>query len=181
LKDSEAHIIKGIREGRESAFEILFSEYYRPLSVFALKYVGDLESAKEIVQNLFVNLYENRQKLLVTTSLKSYLYQSVRNSCLNQIKQNQTRKEHLANYGSEQEYDVDLEARIRETELEHMVFKIVETLPPKCKNIFTLSRSKGFSNSEIAEKLGISKRTVETHISNALKTLRSHLGDLSIN
>lgn len=181
MKDNEVHIIEGIRAGRESAFEKLFSEYYRPLSVFSLKYVGDLEIAKEIVQSLFVHLYENRQKLIVTTSLESYLYQSVRNRCLNHIKQTRTRKEHLEHYRSGQEESEDLEARIRETELEHQIYKIVEKLPPQCKNIFTLSRAKGLSNTEIAEELKISKRTVETQISNALKTLRNNLGDLSNN
>lgn len=179
MKDKEVHIIKSIRAGRESAFEELFSEYYRPLSVFALKYVGDLENSKEIVQNLFVHLYENRQNLIVTTSLESYLYQSVRNRCLNHIKQTRIRKEHLEHYRSEHEESEDLEARIRETELEHQMFKIVDKLPPQCKNIFTMSRAKGLSNGEIAEMLGISKRTVETQISNALKTLRNNLGDLT--
>ena len=180
MKDNEAHITRGIREGSEYAFELLFTQYYRPLSVFALKYVGDLETSKEIVQNLFVHLYETRHTLLITNSLESYLYQSVRNRCLNQIKQNQTRKVHLQNYSTEQEVSEDMEARIRETELEHRIFKIVETLPPQGKNVFTLSRAKGLTNNKIAEKLNISRRTVETHISNALKTLRNHLEDFSI-
>jgi len=179
LKDSEAHIIRGIREGRESAFEVLFTQYYRPLSVFALKYVGDLETSKEIVQNLFVHLCETRHTLVITNSLESYLYQSVRNRCLNHIKQIRTREEHLKQYRSEQDESEDIESRIRETELEHRIFKIVEELPPQCKNIFTLSRSKGLSNGEIAEMLGISKRTVETQISNALKILRKNLGNLT--
>jgi len=72
-----------------------------------------------------------------------------------------------------------MEARIRETELEHQIFLIVDSLPPQCRNIFTLSRVKGLSNGEIAEKLQISKRTVETQISNALKTLRTKLKHLN--
>ncbi|MCP4310543.1 MAG: RNA polymerase sigma-70 factor [Bacteroidetes bacterium] len=179
MKNTETNIIKGIRAGRESAFEELFNEYYRPLSVFGLKYVKDLEIAKEIVQNLFVHLYDNRQTLLITSSLESYLYQSVRNRCLNQIKQEQTHKKHLDQYQSEQDEAEDMEARLRETELEHRIFKIIESLPPQCRNIFTLSRVQGLSNAEIAEKLEISKRTVETQISNALKVLRSKLTDLT--
>jgi len=177
LKNSETHIIEGIRAGRESAFRELFSSYYRPLSVFALKYVGDLESAKEIVQDFFVHLYQNRQSLTIRSSLKSYLFQSVRNKSLNHIKQIQTRKKHLDQYESEQEGTVNIENKIIETELEHQIFNIVENLPPQCKNIFTLSRVEGLSNKEIAEKLGISKRTVETQISNALKALRNKISN----
>lgn len=168
-------MVKGIRAGSESAFNKLFNEYYRPLTVFGLKYVGDLEVSKEIVQDLFVHLYQTRQTILISTSLKSYLYQATRNRCLNHLKQEKTNRKHLDQYLSDQESAVDMEAEINKTEIEHQIFKIVECLPPKCKNIFTLSRVSGFSNQEIAEKLKISKRTVETQISNALRTLRSKM------
>jgi len=178
LKNGEDHMIRSLRSGQESAYDKLFRDYYRPLSVFAVKYVSDLDLAREIVQNLFVHLYENRSSLVITTSLESYLYQSVRNRCLNQIKQRKTQKEHLANYNSEQDGAEDLEATIRENELEHTIFKIIDSLPSQRKNVFMMSRVNGLSNSEIAEKLNISKRTVETHISHALKILREKLGDL---
>lgn len=174
-------MIRGLKTGRESAYKQLFRDYYRPLSVFALKYIRDLELAREIVQNLFVHLYENRSTLVITTSLESYLYQSVRNRCLNQIKQWKTQKEHLEKYYGEQVYGDNLEVTIRENELEHAIFKIVESLPSQRRNIFIMSRVNGISNSEIAEKLNISKRTVETHISHALKVLRAKLGDLDTN
>ena len=133
----------------------------------------------EIVQNLFVHLYENRSSLVITTSIESYLFQSVRNRCLNQIKQWKTQKEHLEKYSTEQDGAEDLEATIRENELEHAIFKIVDSLPSQRQNVFIMSRVNGLSNTEIAEKLNISKRTVETHISHALKILREKLGDLS--
>ena len=168
-------MVNGIRAGHESAFDQLFKEYYRPLSVFALKYVPDLETAKEIVQDLFVHLYENRRSLVISTSLQSYLYQSVRNRCLNLIKQQKTHRDHMDHLKLEQETTEDIEARIWETELEHQVFRIVSGLPARCREIFNLSRVKGLSNSEISKKLDISKRTVETQISNALKALRQNL------
>jgi RNA polymerase sigma-70 factor (family 1) len=171
-------MIRSLRSGRESAYDKLFRDYYRPLSVFAVKYVSDLDLAREIVQNLFVHLYENRSSLVITTSLESYLYQSVRNRCLNQIKQRKTQKEHLENYSLDQEGSEDMEAIIREKELEHAIFKIVDSLPSQRQNVFIMSRVNGLSNSEIAGKLNISKRTVETHISHALKILREKLGDL---
>jgi len=168
-------MIKGLRSGRESAYEQLFKDFYQPLSVFAHGYVQDLETGKEIVQDLFVHLYEKRKTLVITTSIKSYLYQSVRNRCLNHIKQHQVQKMHHDRMKPELEESENLEDKIRETELEHLVSKIVDQLPPQCKRIFNMSRVSGFSNGEIAEQLEISKRTVETQISNALKVLREKL------
>jgi len=175
LKDNSPHMMEGIRTGNESVFKQLFQDYYRPLTVFALKYLADLESAKEIVQDLFVHLYENRRTLAITISLESYLYQSVRNRCLNHIKKQQGHQKHLKHFHNEQPSHEDMEAEINKNELEHRIFRIISDLPPQCRNIFTLSRVRGLKNNEIAEQLGISKRTVETQISNALKALRSKL------
>ena len=175
MKDSDNHMIKGLREGRESTYEQLFKEFYQPLSVFACSYLEDLESGKELVQELFVHLYEKRKTLVITTSLKSYLYQSVRNRCLNHIKHQQVKKAHQDNMKSQFETADSLEDIIRESELEHMIFKVVEQLPPQCRKIFTMSRVNGLNNGEIAEQLELSKRTVETQISNALKVLREKI------
>jgi RNA polymerase sigma-70 factor (ECF subfamily) len=168
-------MVKGLRSGRESAYEQLFKDYYKPLTVFANGYVEDLESGKEIVQDLFVHLYEKRKTLVITSSIKSYLYQSVRNRCLNHIKHRQMQRIHHDRMKPAKDFSDDLEERIRENELEHLVFKVVDKLPPQCKKIFTMSRVSGLNNGEIAEQLNISKRTVETQISNALKILREKL------
>jgi RNA polymerase sigma-70 factor (family 1) len=168
-------MIKGLRSGRESAYEQLFKDFYKPLTVFANSFVKDLETGKEIVQDLFVHLYEKRKTLAITTSLKSYLYQSVRNRCLNHLKHQQVQKMHHDQMKPELDFSDNLEDKIRETELEHMVSKVVDQLPPKCKRIFIMSRVTGLSNGEIAEQLELSKRTVETQISNALKVLREKL------
>jgi len=176
LKVDEKNIINGIRAGRESAYALLFKEFYRPLSVFAATYINDQDTAKEIVQDLIVHLYENRKILVISTNLKSYLYQSVRNRCLNHLKHSQVERKHLDQAALEQHSTEDLEAKIAETELEYGIFKVISELPPKCQEIFRMSRVDGFKNKEIALKLGISIRTVETQISSALKVLREKLG-----
>jgi len=170
-------MIHGIRTGRENAYARLFNEYYRPLSVFASTYINDLESAKEIVQDLFVYLYENRKSLVITTSLKSYLFQSVRNRCLNYIKHLKVERKHHQQIAHDEQSTEDLHAKIAETELEYRIFQIVSKLPPKCQEVFQMRRVNGIKNKEIADLLHISIRTVETQISNALKVLREKLGD----
>lgn len=170
-------MIKGIRKGNESSFEKLFDQYYRQLSVFAVKYLNDLETSKEIVQDLFVHIFKTRRTLIITSSLRSYLYQSVRHRCLNYLKQKQTTKSHLEQLALSEESTDELDARIFETELEHRIFQIVDKLPERCREIFTLSRIQGITNKEIASRLNISIRTVETQISKALRVLRDKLGN----
>ncbi len=170
-------MISGLRAGHESAYASLFNTFYRPLSVFATKYVIDLETAKEIVQDLIVHMYENRKALVISTSLKSYLYQAVRNRCLNHLKHDLQHKNHLNNLSRLRETTEDMEELLRATELEHRIFHISSKLPPRCREIFQMSRIDGLKNKEIALKLNISIRTVETQISNSLRILREKLGD----
>ena len=176
MEDSEKNLIKGLRAGHEDVYALLFNKYYRPLTVFATTYVNNLEPAREIVQDLFVSLYENRKSILIATSLKSYLYQSVKNRCLNYLKHLAVERKHIDKAVLEKELSEDLEARILETELEYKIFEIISELPPKCQQIFKMSRVQGLKNKEIAEKNAISIRTVETQISMALKALRENLG-----
>ena len=95
LKKPEQELLKLIQSGDHSAFRKIFEEYYSPLTVFAQKFIPDLDLAREIVQDMFVNLYEKCATLTIEISLKAYLYQSVRNSCLNAI---QKGKIHLAHH-----------------------------------------------------------------------------------
>lgn len=170
-------MIKSLRGGNEKAYEKLFHEYYRPLTVFANNYLRDLDASKELVQDLFVSIYENRRSLIITTSLKSYLYQAVRNRCLNHLKKDEVRRVYQTQAARNQDPGETLEEEILVNELEHQIFHIISQLSPKCREVFIMSRVKGFKNQEIADSLDISRRTVETHITHALKALREELGD----
>lgn len=169
-------LIKGIEEGKEEAFETLFMKYYTPLVVFAQKILVDEDLAKETVQDVFVMFYEKREKLNIHSSLKSHLYQSVKNRCLNQIKRNQIRRDHHANiFDDKKNEEAFVEDKLQETELEAKIYAIVHSLPDQCRRIFEMSRFDGITNQEIADKLSLSKRTVETQISKALKVMRANL------
>nr|WP_321407997.1 RNA polymerase sigma-70 factor [uncultured Carboxylicivirga sp.] len=169
-------IIEGIKSGDESAYKSLFLKYYAQLVVFARKVVVDDDLARELVQDVFVTFYEKRNEINIHTSLKAHMYQSVRNRCLNQIKHNKIRRDHHANiFAEKKEDEAFVEDKLQETELEERIYTVVKTLPDQCRKIFEMSRFEGTPNQEIADQLGLSKRTVETQISKALKVLRKQL------
>lgn len=152
----------------------VYKKYYSSLIMFALKWVKEENLAKDIVQSVFIKLLEQNKDIKVLDH-RAYLYQSVRNSCINEYKRNFGKSDsiedsQLKNYG----YFKD---PVEEAEFESYVFRVIEKLPPATKNIFKLNRFEGLSNQEIADKLNLSKRTVELQISNALKLLRQKLFD----
>lgn len=169
-------LIRGLIEGREDSYNALFNEYYLGLTLFARNFLGDMDLAREMVQDMFVRLYESRHLLENVQSLSAYLYQSVKNSCLNYIKLNKIHHKHKEKIRMEQSgTEPDLTEQIQQSELEQRIFQIVSGLPERCREIFRMSRVDGLNNDEIASKCKISKRTVETQISKALKTLRLEL------
>jgi RNA polymerase sigma-70 factor (family 1) len=171
-------VIQKLRSGDEKFYKSVYYEYYPVLTYFANKYVNDLEVAKEIVQDFFVKLYEKRFSLSIETSFKSYLYKSIYNSCINYLNQVVVREQHhrqIKNLTYEQ--TVLSEEEIYMVELEKKIYHEIEQLPAQCKRIFKMNRFDGLSNSEIAARLKLSKRTIETQISKALRILRKNISD----
>ncbi|MCW5898394.1 MAG: RNA polymerase sigma-70 factor [Flavobacteriales bacterium] len=165
-----------IAAGDRAAFEALFRLHYRPLCVFAMGYVKDSDKAEDLVQDLFFRLWLDREKVNITTSVKAYLYASVRNRCLNVLKAGS--KVRVLN----DEVDDRLEEEER-SEDEHAeriarVQAAIEALPEERRKVFKLSRYEGLKYHEIAARLGISVKTVENQMGSALKTLRHELKDL---
>lgn len=168
-------IITQIKDRNEKVFESVFKEYFKVLTIYAKKYVLDLDTAKDITQETFAKLYEKREDLEIHTSLKSFLYASVRNRCLDYIKLHKIRQQHkdqIKYQSSISSEDEDAE-KIRLSELKQKIHKVIQTLPTQNQKIFMMSRFEGKSNQEIADELDISKRTVETHISNAIKRIKT--------
>jgi RNA polymerase sigma-70 factor (family 1) len=161
--------------GNLDNFEALFKHFYAPLVVYACKYVGEIDIAREIVQDFFVRLYEKRKTITIDTSIKSYLYRSVCNCCINYIKQRNIQDKHLKYIDMEKEDEGNLENEINRVELQQQIFEAIDSLPARCGIIFKMNRLEGMKNEEIAQKLNLSKRTVETQISKALKILRKKL------
>lgn len=160
------------------AFEKLFRSFFPGLVLFAMKYLPDQDSAKEVVHNVFLNLWEKREKIDTSASLKSYLFTSVHNRCLNFIRDRKKFDTDESSILKIESTDFsDGSDRLEEQELEQRIYDALEALPEKCREVFKLNRFEGMKYGEIAGHLGISVKTVEAQMSKALKILREKLSD----
>ncbi len=165
-----------ISKGDRAAFDIVFRRYYQGLVIYAFRFIMEESSAEEIVQDFFVNLWEKRSNLVFTDSIKSYFFTSVKNRCFNYLKRRKIEMEVIEKLKSvsEQSLLFDQDVYVA-SELQEKIIQAVNALPERCREVFIMSRFKGMKNDEIAQELNLSKRTVETHISNAISSLRHHL------
>ncbi len=169
-------LINNLKKGVESAYEALFKTFYSELVIYANRFLYDMEASKETVQELFVSIYEKRATLNIASSLKAYLYRAVQNKCINYIHARKTKEKYAIFIKNQEKKDVNsIERAMDMAELENALYAAIGELPPKCRMIFKMNRFDGYTNGEIAERLELSKRTVETQITKALKILRTRL------
>ncbi|MDR2809668.1 MAG: RNA polymerase sigma-70 factor [Tannerellaceae bacterium] len=166
-------LLAKLQEGDAFAFKQLFIKYYSPLSEYASCFVSDA-SAEEIVQGLMADMWENRQLLFVETSLKSYLFTAVRHRCINLIKKQQYHKRVEDAIYEEEEPFHDPDYYLVD-ELAEQIQKAIDMLPDTYRSTFQLSRFEHLTNVQIAKKLGVSIKTIEYRISQALKHLHHAL------
>lgn len=168
-----------IKMGDEQAFELLYRRYFVRLCAFANKFLSDPQTSEEVVQDVFLKLWENRSMLRSEGSVKSFLFQSVHNKSLNLLAHQKVANHYSemirAVYSKPEEFDV-LESLMAK-ELNLRIGTIINDLAPECKKIFLMSRADGKKHHEIAEELNISIKTVETQINRALKKFRAELAD----
>lgn len=169
-------LFDALREGNEQAFDSLFLRYYPILCAYAKRFVG-LDDSEEIVQELMVWLWENGKQHVIETSLKSYLFKSVKNRCLTLMTHNDMR-ERVENklYESLQNYYEDPDFYIVE-ELRHHIEEAVRRLPESYRESFIMNRFHQLTYQQIAEKLNVSSKTIDYRIQQALKFLRKELKD----
>jgi RNA polymerase sigma-70 factor (ECF subfamily) len=160
-------------------FEALFKTHFAGLCRFANKYVEDYDASKDIVHAVFVNLWNKRDTIDANTSLKSYLFTSVHNRCLNHIRDQKKLVHHeLPLEQTDMLNFVESRDFVEENETIDRINEAIAALPDKCREIFVMSRFDELKYREIAEKLDISVKTVETQVSRALKQLKESLKDL---
>lgn len=171
---TDEQLLQGIYEGQEEAYRKLFYTYFEPLTFYANRYLHDLDASRDMVQEVMSHIFETRSTLQINESLKSFLYRAVANRSLNVLKHEEVKTRHHAII-KERSGDYTDEDAMETSELQARINRLMDELPEACQRIFKMSRLEEKSNQEIADELNISKRTVETQISKALKTLRNAL------
>ena len=171
-----------IKMGDEQAFELLYRRYFVRLCAFANKFLGNPQSSEEVVQDIFLKLWENRSTLRSDESGKSFLFQAVHNKSLNLLAHEKVVNRYSemikAVYSQPEEFDAHDSLMAKELNIN--IQSIISELAPECKRIFIMSRTEGKKHQEIAEELHISIKTVETQINRALKKLRIELSDYMV-
>ena len=176
IPDSE--ILLAIRQGNERVYETVFRKYYQSLCNYGCGILKDMDDAEEVVQSIFLKLWEQREGIEINVSLKSYLYRAVHNTCLNRLKHlkiQDTYRQHLGDY-LEETFDSATDI-MDGNELQNRISEALEKLPEQCKIIFKMSRFEELKYQEIANKLGLSIKTVENQIGKALRIMRNELSD----
>jgi RNA polymerase sigma-70 factor (ECF subfamily) len=168
----EMMLLKALEKGNAKAYEYLMESFYNKLCVYANTLCHDDIQAEDIVQNVFLRLWKNKEKIGKIKKLHSFLYKSVYNEFIDQYRQSKQvitlEKKHielLSNF-LEEETDANLERLIK------IVSNEIDNLPPKCKEVLLMSKNEGLTNLEISEFLKISIKSVEAHISKAYKILK---------
>ncbi len=180
-----SEVITLIKNGDEKAFGIVFRSFYGILVNFSNEYLADREASRSIVQTVFMKLWEKRDFLKESDSLKAYLYTITRNECISYLrhlkvshrfaeKSTATAEDLQLNLDAINDLDfsnIDLE------NIERIIQETIENLPDRCREVFILSRYDQLKNQEIADKLQISVKAVEANITRALKIFRENLKD----
>lgn len=171
MKDTE--LLYRIRTGNKKAFDGLFLLYYQKLCRFAFTFIHDTDESEEIVQRMFVRLWEKRKNLKIPENPKAFLFKSVYYESMKIMRLKNTRKKHESKYIShlipEQEESEDFSLFLP------YLNTSIERLPKKCRQIFVLHKLEGLTQKEIADYLGISVKTVENQVANAILKLKEEL------
>ena len=164
-----------MKAGDRESFNQVFRRYYSPMVRFCIRYVADSDIASEIVQDLFVKLWSNREKISFNTSFESYMLTSVRNSAITYINKERAHNEAHLRVFSEESDNTDPSETLQSNNLEESYRQILKDMPDKRREVFLASRYDGLKYAEIAEKLGISQKTVEAQMTAAIKQLKDGL------
>lgn len=172
----EQQQLRKIQRGDIDSFEKLFHRFYPGLCGYAESLAGKREIAEEVVQDVFYNVWKNRETLRINRSWQSYLYRSVYNNSMMHLRKK--RREHPMDIRNTPEHEVDTpdpSEQMQFNEVSELVSRTLEELPEKTREIFRLNRQEGLKYREIAERLSISIKTVEANMGKALKALRNSL------
>lgn len=178
MQEKIKNLFQEIQQGNKGAFDDLFAAYYTKLVTFAQQYVKQVEHAEEIGSELFVKLWLRRDQLSKVLNPEVYLYVAIKNACLNSIRADKKRL--ILSYEEDratQELVSSSNSKLEDEELEKLLDEAVNSLPEQRKIIFKLIKEDGLKTNEVAEIMGLSKRTVENQLYKAVKSLADTISD----
>lgn len=173
-------LIREIKEGNARAFKNVMRDYYRELVDFAYHYVDSSHLAKDVVQDVFANIWERRSRWSPDRSLKLYLYQSVKNEALKLLRDRQTERKYIEAYlqGAEDQKTYPKTIAINDNQkFAEAARQAIQSLPERARMTYQLHRSEGLTYKEIAQVMEVSHKTVESQMSRALQLLRERLSN----
>lgn len=174
MKKVADDFLKGLNKKDYDSFHWLYTNYYRSLVVYAITFVEQKEIAEDLIQDLFINLWESNIEIRSEISLKAFLYNSTKNRCLNYLKHIGIENKYAEKVQLSPEESTNLDSQIEEEEIYRQLFLEIEKLPPRCREIFEMNLS-GKRNNEIAEILKISIETVKTQKKKAIRILKNKI------
>ncbi|MGQ0561718.1 MAG: RNA polymerase sigma-70 factor [Gemmatimonadota bacterium] len=174
---TDHELLAALRTGSEEAFDAIFRTYYARLVRSSESMLGVLAPAEELAQDVMLELWRRRTSLVVETSLQAYLFRSIRNRTLNYIRHEKIVQRGAQHAAHEQSAAPAGERGIVEEEIDVALRNAMRALPPRCREVFELSRMQGLKYAEIATVLEISVKTVEAQMSKALRIMRERLAD----
>ena len=175
ISKTDSELLVMLKNNNPKAFTDIYNRYWDKLYVVAANKLGDLFQAQEIVQEIFLDLWRRREKLAVTENLNGYLATALKYKVIN-LRQKRTVEQKYVEHAKKSDVQAySMENYLQFDELKAKLERLVAKLPEKCQMVYKLSREEGLSQKEIAQKLEITEKTVEAHLTRALKTLKSGL------
>jgi RNA polymerase sigma-70 factor (ECF subfamily) len=183
MTENDIFFFYKLREGDKDAFNVIYNKYALRLNYFAKQYLLNSEASKNVVHDVFMELWDKRASLQVDTNISAWLFTVTKNKSLKVISQLKSQlnynnfiksRQLEANYKSLEEFDT---SNLILEELQNQIKLALDKLTPSCRKVFELSRFQDKKNKEIAKEMNLSQKTVEAHISKALKLLKSELKD----
>ncbi len=174
----EPHLIDQLQLGTETAFDYIYDLYWKQLFQYAYNRLQFEDAAKDMVQDVFISLWSKRDTLKITSSLSAYLFSILRYKLIDHYHATGVRKQHALRINQiEHPSDNNVNQSVHTREINGLLHLSIQKLPSKMKEVFELSRLKGYSTRQISEQLNISEQTVKNQLSTALKRLRLNFTD----
>jgi len=168
-------ILSLLRAGKEQGMELLFQKYYAHVCLIIVRIVANPHTAEDLAQDVFSNIWQQRTQLQIHTGLKAYLSRAARNRALNHLRDQKIHWEHSSELAEPQALIPTAQQTLESQELQNLIDQAIDALPERCRIVFVLKRFEHLSHQEIAHTLGISTKTVENHMTKALKMLQAFL------